>query len=283
MYHEYLQTITLNQPKGQHSLIKDAILPISALEQDILGYEHVILNSAGVGWQMCYLQKALCPIRELVGWLEEMLCKAMISPKGLRDKYNRGILPIQIIELFGKGLRGGSGLGTVIELEVGSDLMATNYCFISLGTINNFPMAITITSDPHCISSTLRRIYLIYNIIGNIDLLSNIGTTWIHFKNFSVRECFRLDKILDCVLGTTSHAASLSSGKRKGFPMGQIALTPFNSSRMIPEIPEMKREVAPEGTPSPTTMMVGRRSDMAINEPPPQNVYLKKGGFMSGY
>ncbi|KAK0493508.1 hypothetical protein EDD18DRAFT_1356430 [Armillaria luteobubalina] len=92
VYHEYLQTITLNQPKGQRSLIEDAILPISALEQDILGYEHVILNSAGVGWQMCYLQKALRPIRELVGWLEEMLCEAMISPKGLRDKYDRGDL-----------------------------------------------------------------------------------------------------------------------------------------------------------------------------------------------
>ncbi|KAK0493509.1 hypothetical protein EDD18DRAFT_1356431 [Armillaria luteobubalina] len=146
-------------------------------------------------------------------------------------------------------------------------------------------MAVTITSGPHCISSTLRydsnfssRIYLIYNIIGNIDLLSNIGTTRIRFKNFSVRECFRLDKILDCVLGTTSHAASSSSGERKGFPTGQIASTPFNGSRMIPE-----REVAPEGTPGPTTTTVGRRSDTAINEPPPQNVYLKKGGFVSGY
>ncbi|KAK0478564.1 hypothetical protein EDD18DRAFT_1114159 [Armillaria luteobubalina] len=136
-------------------------------------------------------------------------------------------------------------------------------------------MAITVTSDPHCISSTLCCIYLIYNIIGNIDLLSNIGTTWIHFKNFSVRECFHLDKILECVLGTTSHAASLSSGKWKGFLMGQMASMPFNCSQMIPE-------VIPEGTPSPMTT-VGRQSDMAINEPPPQNVYLKKGGFMSGY
>lgn len=92
VYHEYLQTITPNQPKGQRSLIEDAILPISAFEQDILGYEHVILNSTGVGREMCYLQKALRPIRELVGWLEEMLCEAMISPKGLRDKYDRGDL-----------------------------------------------------------------------------------------------------------------------------------------------------------------------------------------------
>ncbi len=89
IYKEYARTMTEDHPKGCRSLIDNAVLEISSLEQSLQEYENVILNYAGVGKEMKRYRSVWEPIQRLVCWLEEMLCEAMISPEGLREKYDR--------------------------------------------------------------------------------------------------------------------------------------------------------------------------------------------------
>ncbi|PBK94133.1 hypothetical protein ARMGADRAFT_1029952 [Armillaria gallica] len=89
IYKEYAWTMTEDHPKGCRSLIDNAVLEISSLEQSLQEYENVILNYAGIGKEMKQYRLVWEPIQRLVCWLEEMLCEAMISPEGLREKYDR--------------------------------------------------------------------------------------------------------------------------------------------------------------------------------------------------
>ncbi|KAK0184980.1 hypothetical protein F5146DRAFT_1144634 [Armillaria mellea] len=60
-----------------------------AIEQSILQHEYIILNTTGVGKEMRRLRTVLDPVHALLGWLEEMLLEVMISPPGLKEKYNK--------------------------------------------------------------------------------------------------------------------------------------------------------------------------------------------------
>ncbi|KAK0458674.1 uncharacterized protein EV420DRAFT_1681205 [Desarmillaria tabescens] len=89
LYQEYQRSITLDRPEGYLSLLVNAVLQVSFLEQSLLEQEHIILNSAGTGNEMGRLRVVLDPVRMLAGWLEEILFTAMISPANLRGKYLR--------------------------------------------------------------------------------------------------------------------------------------------------------------------------------------------------
>ncbi|KAK0438229.1 hypothetical protein EV421DRAFT_973127 [Armillaria borealis] len=89
LYQEYQRSVTLDRPQGSRSLLDDAVLEVSSLEQSLREQEHVILNSGGTGSEMEKLRAVLDPVCLLKGWLEEMLCEAMISPACLKRKYLR--------------------------------------------------------------------------------------------------------------------------------------------------------------------------------------------------
>ncbi|KAK0189563.1 hypothetical protein F5146DRAFT_1001820 [Armillaria mellea] len=89
VYQQYQRTITADRPKGYCSDLDNAVQEISAIEQSILQHEYVILNTTGVGKEMRRLRTVLDPVHTLLGWLEEMLLEVMISPPGLKEKYNK--------------------------------------------------------------------------------------------------------------------------------------------------------------------------------------------------
>ncbi len=84
VYQHYQRTLTADCPKGYHSYLDNAVLEMSAIKQSILQYEDIILNTTGVRKEMRWFHKLLEPVRTLVGWLEEMLMEAMISPDCLK-------------------------------------------------------------------------------------------------------------------------------------------------------------------------------------------------------
>ncbi|SJL05732.1 uncharacterized protein ARMOST_09068 [Armillaria ostoyae] len=88
IYHEYLGTINSRRPHGFWSLINNTITRLSTLENSAREYEHVVLNLAGVGKEMAYVQTILAPIGQLIYWLEDILCKAMIGLNSLQVKYD---------------------------------------------------------------------------------------------------------------------------------------------------------------------------------------------------
>ncbi|SJL10157.1 uncharacterized protein ARMOST_13541 [Armillaria ostoyae] len=96
VYTQYQRTVTVDCPKGYRSYIDNAVLEMSAIEQSISQHEDIILNTAGVGKEMRWLHKVLEPVHTLVGWLEEMLMEAMISPACLKEKYKNGELAFLI-------------------------------------------------------------------------------------------------------------------------------------------------------------------------------------------
>ncbi|KAK0466897.1 uncharacterized protein EV420DRAFT_1474315 [Desarmillaria tabescens] len=96
VYRQYQQTVTVNCPKGYRSLLDNAVLEISAIERSMLQHEYIILNTTGVRKEMRRLRMVLDPVHTLVGWLEEMLLEAMISPAGLKEKYKNGELAFLI-------------------------------------------------------------------------------------------------------------------------------------------------------------------------------------------
>ncbi|KAK0187426.1 hypothetical protein F5146DRAFT_1210197 [Armillaria mellea] len=87
LYQEYQRSVTVDRPQGFRSLLDDAVLEVSSLEQSLREQERVILNLAGTGTEMEKLRAVLDPVRMLTGWLEEMLFEAMISPGRLKGKY----------------------------------------------------------------------------------------------------------------------------------------------------------------------------------------------------
>ncbi len=92
LYQEYQRSVTLDRPQGFRSLLDDAVLEVSSLEQCLREQERVVLNSRGTESEMERVRVVLEPVRVLAGWLEEMLCEAMISPANLREKYLHGDL-----------------------------------------------------------------------------------------------------------------------------------------------------------------------------------------------
>ncbi len=84
---EYQRSVTVDRPQGFRSLLDDAVLEVSSLEQSLREQERVILTSGGTGSEMEKLRAVMDPVRLLKGWLEEMLCEAMISPACLKRKY----------------------------------------------------------------------------------------------------------------------------------------------------------------------------------------------------
>ncbi|KAK0458676.1 uncharacterized protein EV420DRAFT_1764293 [Desarmillaria tabescens] len=89
IYREYQRSVTVHRPQGFRSLLDEAVLEMSSLEQSLLEQKRVILNSASSGNEMEKLHAVLDPVRMLVGWLEEIHFEAMISPVNLRAKYLR--------------------------------------------------------------------------------------------------------------------------------------------------------------------------------------------------
>ncbi|PBK98058.1 hypothetical protein ARMGADRAFT_1026185 [Armillaria gallica] len=92
LYQEYQRSVTLDRPQGFRSLLDDAVLEVSSLEQCLREQERVVLNSRGTESEMERVRVVLDPVRVLAGWLEEILCEAMISPANLREKYIHGDL-----------------------------------------------------------------------------------------------------------------------------------------------------------------------------------------------
>ncbi len=88
IYHKYLSTINSRCPRGFRSLIDNAITQLSTLENSAWEYEHVVLNLAGVRKEMAYVQTILTPIGQLIYWLEDILCEAMIDLDSLQVKYD---------------------------------------------------------------------------------------------------------------------------------------------------------------------------------------------------
>ncbi|KAK0216559.1 hypothetical protein EDD85DRAFT_436339 [Armillaria nabsnona] len=97
IYHEHMLTVTEDCPKGYRSFLDNAVLTFSSLEQSLQEYENIILNCVGVGKEMRRYHLVWEPIQRMVGWLEEMLCEAMISPKGLKEKYERRELAFRML------------------------------------------------------------------------------------------------------------------------------------------------------------------------------------------
>ncbi|KAK0187430.1 hypothetical protein F5146DRAFT_1142455 [Armillaria mellea] len=89
LYYEYQRSVTVDHPQGFRGVLDDAVLELSSLEQSLLEQERVILTWGGTVGEMDRLRTVLDPVRVLAGWLEEMLCEAMISPANLREKYLR--------------------------------------------------------------------------------------------------------------------------------------------------------------------------------------------------
>ncbi|KAK0438219.1 hypothetical protein EV421DRAFT_1906761 [Armillaria borealis] len=89
LYQEYQRSVTVDRPQDFRGLLDDAVLELSSLEQSLLEQERVILTWGCTVGEMESLRAVLDPVRVLAGWLEEMLCEAMISPANLREKYLR--------------------------------------------------------------------------------------------------------------------------------------------------------------------------------------------------
>ncbi len=87
LYQEYQRSVTVDRPQGYRSLLDDVVLEVSSLEQSLLEQERVILTSEGTVCEVEELCAVMDPVRLLKGWLEEMLCEAMISPACLKIKY----------------------------------------------------------------------------------------------------------------------------------------------------------------------------------------------------
>ncbi|SJL13213.1 uncharacterized protein ARMOST_16652 [Armillaria ostoyae] len=96
VYQLYQESITAERPKGYRSVLDNAVLEISTIEQSILQHKDIILNTVGVGKEMRRLRVVLEPVHTLITWLEEILLEAMISPAGLKDKYLNWELAFQM-------------------------------------------------------------------------------------------------------------------------------------------------------------------------------------------
>ncbi len=89
IYHAYIATIGPTQLKGRRRVIENALTRLSPFEKLGYEYEHVVLNSAGVGKDMERVQGMMGPIHQVIFWLEDLLCEAMNSVEDLQARYSR--------------------------------------------------------------------------------------------------------------------------------------------------------------------------------------------------
>ncbi|SJL06446.1 uncharacterized protein ARMOST_09783 [Armillaria ostoyae] len=88
VYHSYVDTIGPTRLKGDRRVIEKALTRLSPIEKLGYGYEHIVLNTAGVGKEMERVYNILEPIHQLIFWLEDLLCETMNGPEELQARYN---------------------------------------------------------------------------------------------------------------------------------------------------------------------------------------------------
>lgn len=69
-------------------VIYDSIIRTSRLTTSIRRYHHEVLQLAGVGTDLQVVTAVEDDVREVTGWLEELLCTAMVNHQDVVDTYN---------------------------------------------------------------------------------------------------------------------------------------------------------------------------------------------------
>jgi hypothetical protein len=78
--------------------IRDAVLTLSRYQNSIQRYEHEILQLAGVGSEWSQAHQLSNRVREVVRWIEEVLCLAVVDPDGLVVSHAAKQLMFQVVE-----------------------------------------------------------------------------------------------------------------------------------------------------------------------------------------
>lgn len=76
--------------------INNAIIPVSKLQRSILTCEAEVLELAGVGEEFRTVQAIAQRVAELILWLEDVLCFAMVEKDLIRKKHVEKALRYQL-------------------------------------------------------------------------------------------------------------------------------------------------------------------------------------------
>lgn len=92
----YVERLVLDfQATRLQDTINDAIIPVSKLQRSILACKAEVLQLAGVGKELRAVQAIAQCVAELILWLEDVLCVAMVDRDLIREKHAEKTLMYQ--------------------------------------------------------------------------------------------------------------------------------------------------------------------------------------------
>jgi len=95
---EYVEQIyNLYEKSRNKNDIQDAVINASSLQRSIHRYEAEILELAGIGIQWRRASNITKCVGDVVKWLEDLLCLAMVGAEELIRSYKSGTLLYQTI------------------------------------------------------------------------------------------------------------------------------------------------------------------------------------------
>lgn len=77
-------------------IINSHIIKFDRLQKEVVEQQDAILQLVGVGQAWQEVENILRQFREVVGWLEEVLCLAMVDHMLLLTEFNEKRLPFQV-------------------------------------------------------------------------------------------------------------------------------------------------------------------------------------------